>query len=204
VVTPAAAIVAWTPDDLPLIGEPLAVELANTRYGDGRDRIDFLANPRLIAMWFAHVPAAPRLPARLTPRDAELLRDLRDATHALIGRRVDGLPPSIAAVETLNRHAARGPRTLRLDVAAGGVRIGSSSTARGIDAVLGHLAHEAITLLGGPDAARLRRCDHPECTMAFVQQHRRRRWCHPSCGHRTRQASYYRRRVARAGSEGDG
>jgi predicted RNA-binding Zn ribbon-like protein len=184
-------------EDLPLIGEPLAVELANTLYGDGRDRIDFLATPRLITRWFTHAEAAPRLPARLARHDVELLRDLRDATHTLIGRTVDRLPPPPAAVEALNRHAARAPRTLRLDLAGGGLRIGSSSTVRGIDAVLGLLAHEAITLLGGPDAARLRRCDHPDCTMAFVQQHRRRRWCHPSCGHRTRQASYYRRKSAR-------
>ena len=165
------------------------------------DRIDFLATPHLITMWFTHVEeAAPRLPARVTRRDAEALRDLRDATHTLIGRTVDRLPLPVAAVEALNRYAADGPRTLRLEVAGSGVRIGSSSTVRGMDAVLGHLAHEAITLLGGPDAARLRRCDHPDCTMAFVQRHRRRRWCHPSCGHRTRQANYYRRRTARSGA----
>lgn len=189
-----------TPDDLPLLGEPLAVELANTLYGAGDDRIDFLATLRLITTWFAHAGAAPRLPARLTRRDGDRLRDLRDAAHTLIGQTVDRLPLSPVAVEVLNRHAARGPRVLRLDVVGGGVRIGSSSPVRGIDAVLGLLAHEAIVLLGGPDAARLRRCDHPDCTMAFVQRHGRRRWCHPSCGHRTRQASYYRRRSARAGA----
>jgi predicted RNA-binding Zn ribbon-like protein len=190
----------WAADDLPLIGEPLAVELANTRYGDGDDRIDFLGTPRLIAMWFAHAGAAPRLPARLTGRDADRLRDLRDATHTLIGQTVDRVALSTRAVDALNRYAARGQRVLRLDVVEGGLRIGSAGPGRGIDAVLGLLAHEAITLLGGPDAARLRRCDHPDCTMAFVQRHRRRRWCHPSCGHRTRQARYYRRRSARAGA----
>jgi predicted RNA-binding Zn ribbon-like protein len=192
------AAIGWTADDLPLIGEPLAVELANSLYGAGDDRIDFLATPRLITMWFARAGGAPRLPARLTRRDGDRLRDLRDATHTLIGQVVDRVPLSARAVDALNRHAARGPRALRLDAVGGEVRIGSSGTGRGIDAVLGLLAHEAITLLGGPDAARLRRCDHPDCTMAFVQRHRRRRWCHPSCGHRTRQASYYRRRSARA------
>ena len=195
----AAATEDWSPDDLPLIGEPLAVELANTRYGEGDDRIDFLATTGLIAMWFAHAGAAPRLPARLTGRDAGRIRDLRDSTHTLIGQTVDRLPLSVPAVGLLNRHAARAPRVLRLDVADGRARIGSSGTVRGLDAVLGLLAHEAITLLGGPDAARLRRCDHPDCTMAFVQRHRRRRWCHPSCGHRTRQARYSRRRAALAG-----
>ena len=89
-----AAEADWTPDDLPLIGEPLAVELANTLYGDGDDRVDFLATTGLIAMWFAHAGAAPRLPARLTRRDAGRLRDLRDATHSLIGQTVDRVPLS--------------------------------------------------------------------------------------------------------------
>jgi predicted RNA-binding Zn ribbon-like protein len=147
-------------------------------------------------MWFTNVTSAPRLPARLTRRDTERIRELRDATHSLIGRTVDGSPPPVGAVDALNRYAARGPRALRLAVSGRDLRILSSSAVGGIDAVLGLLAHEAITLLGGPDAARLRRCDHPDCTLTFVQRHRRRRWCHPSCGHRTRQAGYYRRRTA--------
>jgi predicted RNA-binding Zn ribbon-like protein len=29
--------------------------------------------------------------------------------------------------------------------------------------------------------------------MLFVKAHHRRQWCHESCGHRARQATYYRR-----------
>jgi predicted RNA-binding Zn ribbon-like protein len=29
--------------------------------------------------------------------------------------------------------------------------------------------------------------------MLYLQRHRNRRWCHHSCGHRARQAAYYRR-----------
>lgn len=188
----------WTADDLPVIGEPVVVELANTLYGRGSGRIDFLATPELIRLWFPRVPDAPPLPGRLDDDDVGSLRALRDAVHTLVGAMVDRTHLPVGAVAVLNRAAGRAPRTAALQLTGGVVRIRSTTEARGMDAVLGAIAHDAITLLAGPDAERLRRCDHPECTMAFVQRHRRRRWCHPSCGHRIRQATYYRRKVALA------
>jgi predicted RNA-binding Zn ribbon-like protein len=57
--------------------------------------------------------------------------------------------------------------------------------------VLGALAHDLMDVLANP--ARLLVCANDDCSMLFVQHHHRRRWCHDGCGHRHRQAAYYRR-----------
>ena len=201
----------WGADDLPLIGEPAPVELANSLYGAGDERVDFLGTPALARLWLAHAALPVPFPARLARADADRLRTLRDAVRRLVDQAVDGVTPSPAAVAVLNREARRAPRAPRLVIAppapadagpapVGAFRLGWTSPARGADAALGALAHEAIALFGGPDADRLRRCAAPDCAMAFVQHHRRRRWCHDSCGHRMRQAAYHRRRSQRPAS----
>jgi predicted RNA-binding Zn ribbon-like protein len=69
---------------------------------------------------------------------------------------------------------------------------------------LGAIAHSAIGLLTDEEAARLRRCDGPDCELLFVATNLRRRWCSPTrCGNRVRGARHYRRhgRAAHAGAE---
>ena len=182
-----------TADDLPLLGEPAPVELANSLYGEGDERVDFLATPALARLWLDHADLAVPFPARLSRTDTDRLRALRDAVRRLVDQAVDGVALAPEAVEVVNRAARLAPRAAQL---APGPAAGWVSAARGVDAALGALAHETVALLGGPDGARLRRCAAPDCGMAFVQQHRRRRWCHDSCGHRMRQAAYDRRRAA--------
>jgi predicted RNA-binding Zn ribbon-like protein len=52
-------------------------------------------------------------------------------------------------------------------------------------------ARESITLLGGPDAAKLRACHAPGCVLYFVKTHPRREWCSIACGNRARAARHY-------------
>jgi predicted RNA-binding Zn ribbon-like protein len=205
---------AWTADDLPLLGEPAPVELANSLYGEGDERVDFLGTTALAHLWLAHADLGAPLPRRPGGADLARLRDLRDAVRTLVVQAVDGDPPDREAVATLNRAARLAPRWPQLTVERAeqgdqgeqgrGAPVlratvadppaGDGGSAR-FDVGLAHLAHDAIALLGGEDAARLRRCAAPDCGMAFVQHHRRRRWCHESCGHRIRQARYHRRKA---------
>ncbi|MDY7105791.1 MAG: CGNR zinc finger domain-containing protein [Actinomycetota bacterium] len=200
-------------EDLPVIGEPPAVELANTDYGVGPTAIDFLAGPADIERWLAHAPLClPVAPPAFAGGDAVALRDLRDATRRALVACADGTEPPADAVAVLNARAARAPFSERLD--RGGDHDGGEpgeddlgpgvlrvrrvpAPGRPADVVLGWLATAAIGLVGGPDRDLVRRCEGPGCTMLFVRRHHRRRWCDPSCGHRARQASYYRRRTAR-------
>ena len=193
------ATLAWGADDLPLLGEPAPVELANSLYGEGDERVDFLATPGLARLWLAHAGLAVPFPARPAGDDVDRLRALRDAVRHLVDRAVDGAAPSPPAVAVLNRAASAAPLAAQLVPAAGAAAAGAGPSVRGVSTAR---AHDAVVLLGGPDRDRLRRCAAPDCTMAFLQQHRRRRWCHDSCGHRVRQAAYHRRRPNGPGGTG--
>ena len=67
-----------TADDLPLLDEPLAVELANSWYtGEPGGIIDFLGTTALVQLWFdtASVAAHLLLPSPLADADAVGLLD---------------------------------------------------------------------------------------------------------------------------------
>ncbi len=167
--------------EFPILGtEPIAVEFANTRYGD-----DFLRTDRLVDEWFAEVgrPARDLDPARA--------RVLRDHVHALFEAVVAGSRPAAAIVAEVNGFVAAAPPALALDWAPDGTRrAGWVDAGAGGAAVLARIATDAVEVLTG---AGLARCAGPGCPLFFVRATARRRFCHPSCGHRDRQARYYRR-----------
>jgi predicted RNA-binding Zn ribbon-like protein len=165
--------------EFPILGtEPLAVELANTLYGGE----DFLRTREWVDAWFAQVgqPAVDTVRARA----------LRDGVHRLFTAAVNGTTPDRADVRIVNGFTT--PTRLELDWSGAGPVARHRDSATGGALVLGRMAACAIELLAGPDV--LRRCTAPGCSMFFVRDHPRRRWCDPSCGHRDRQARYYRRR----------
>jgi predicted RNA-binding Zn ribbon-like protein len=69
-----------------------------------------------------------------------------------------------------------------------------------VHAALASLARDAIDLLGGPHATRVRECAAEDCALLFVDASRpgRRRWCSmEGCGNRAKTTSYRRRRAER-------
>ena len=181
--------------NFPILGEPLPVELANTRYSHATGIIDFLETPTLIALWFDQAPAAAGLasPRRFTSAQSEAVKELRNAGHAVLSS-VLGNDRELAHrdIATLNRYAARASSRLRLEWdEAAGPRSTTVYAGGRFEAFVAQLAAEYITFLAGPGRACLRRCAHPDCEMFFVQQHRTRRFCHESCSHRLRQARYH-------------
>lgn len=188
--------------EFPILGtEPVAVEFANTIYGVGASTVDFFQTADLIEQWFALVPAGTA--ASPTPsglgHDAVRVRALRDAIRVVLSAAADGLAPDQAAVHAVNSAAAAAPTVSHMDWASG-----SGPTAHRLDitvgstAVLGHIATCCIELVTDPRAGVVQRCDGPDCSLLFVRQHHRRRFCHSSCGHRDRQARYYRRHLTGA------
>ena len=68
---------------------------------------------------------------------------------------------------------------------------------QGARSVLSSVARDATDLLGGPRAARLKRCEGSRCSLLFVDTSRsgRRRWCSMErCGNRAKVAAHRRRR----------
>lgn len=188
--------------ELPLLGEPLSIELANTVVAGSEGEIDLLAGPGACAAWIrAHLDELPAGALEQQPSAARL-RALRDAVCALLAAAIDSRPAPPAALDELNAAASLAAPTPALvwpGSRAPAVELVSGE--RVADATLATIARSAIELLGGPDRERLRRCEHSDCVLTFVATNPRRRWCSASgCGNRARVARHYRRhRLTRVG-----
>lgn len=184
----------------PVLGEPLAVELANSRYGFAPRTFDHLGDGGRTAAWLAeladHHHVDPADVDALTTGDDELveLRSLRDAVRSLVESVADGATPDSEVIETINRSAAEGRIIPSLgwidDGFAADVTVAGQAGAR----FRCEAAMAAIELVTGADAERIRRCARPGCSLLFVQHHRHRRYCHESCSHAARQERYRDRR----------
>jgi predicted RNA-binding Zn ribbon-like protein len=172
-----------------LLGEPLAIELANTLIaGD----VDLLVSP---AEWIeAHRDELPEgAIAALEP-----LRRLRAAVRELLYAAMADRTPDRAALAHVNAvsGAAAARRVLEWDE-RGPRAVEATAGADVAEATLAAIARSAIDVLAGPDRGRLRRCEGPDCVLLFVATHPRRRWCSPeACGNRVRVARHYARHRA--------
>jgi predicted RNA-binding Zn ribbon-like protein len=181
-------------DAFPVIGEHLAVELANTLYDRPADPIDFLDSNESITAWFGlAAPDAPvAMPRRIERDRADTLRQLRTATRTLLVNAATGSAPSSSAINTLNQCASLVPVCYQFAWTNPHGPIATLfPVTRGVDAVITFLALQAISFVTGPDLAFVRRCDGRDCPMLFVQRHHKRRFCYDGCSHRSRQARYY-------------
>ena len=184
-------------DTDPALGEPLAIEFANTLFTDGGRPFDALTTQAALTRWLdanAERIDAP-LPRRLGAGDLERARELRAIVRALLAKAVDGDPPPAVTVRRLNELAALAPITAWLHWTADEAPKAhlSRSGADRLDALLALLAQSAIDVLGGSGAGRLRRCEAPGCINYYLKDHPRRAWCSPKCGNRVRVARHYRR-----------
>ena len=81
----------------------------------------------------------------------------------------------------------------RLSLRDGQLTLAEQTSTSPATTALATVAGEAVHLLTGPDAARLRACQAPGCVLYFVKTHPRRQWCSDACGNRTRAARHYQR-----------
>ena len=184
-------------DTYPALGEPLAIEFANTLFTDGGRPLDALTTSAALTRWLqtnAERIDAP-LPRRPGAGGLERARELRATVRALLAKAVDGDPPPAATVRRLNELAALAPITARLRWTSDEPPKAHLSLpgAGRLDALLALLAQSAIDVLGGSGAGRLRRCEAPGCINYYLKDHPRRAWCSPKCGNRVRVARHYQR-----------
>jgi len=182
--------------EYPILGtEPLPVELANTLYVESDGVADFLATADMVTGWFGAVGELHEIELRSIDASAAVpSRELRDCVREVLLACASGESPGRIAVLTLNRFASAAPQSLRLEWEGdAGPRAWWSDTSSGVTATLGRIAVNAIELATGPFASDLRLCQGPGCSMLFLKHHPRRQFCHAGCGHRARQARYYRR-----------
>jgi predicted RNA-binding Zn ribbon-like protein len=181
--------------EFPILGEPFAVEFANTLYEEDDTVFDFLGVSDLVTDWFAVIGGNFVLPAPLASRTVSSLREVRGATRQLFDEVIDGAHhASQHAIATLNRSAGLAALHLRLDWPSGGApRVNLHHHGDAAAVLVACVASECLSFIAGPDREHLRRCDRPGCYMIFVQQHHRRRYCNDLCASSDRQSRYYRR-----------
>jgi predicted RNA-binding Zn ribbon-like protein len=175
----------------------LALDFAGTVKHRHTAPEDLLPSPVLLAEWLA---AAGLVDSPPVLSEAEFARalEVREAVYRLALASVTGGRRTQDDVDVLNAAAAAPPVTVVLTQT--GVR--REGTA---DAIVATLARAAVALLGGPDAARIRKCEDPACTRLFVDASRAgsRRWCEMSgCGNRTKAAGFRARHSASPANHG--
>jgi predicted RNA-binding Zn ribbon-like protein len=171
------------------LGEPLAVDFANTVRRRGRDYTELLATGADLRAWVGH--EASRVPDP-TEHAAETRLDevrlLRDAIFALLlaTARHEAAPPGVE--RQVNAALAAVPLVPQLR--DGAVELVAPVHTDPVDELLARTAMSAVELLTSPALAY---CDAPSCGQFFMRNRRDQRWCGPACGTRTRVARHARR-----------
>ncbi|RSS68665.1 ABATE domain-containing protein [Streptomyces sp. WAC06614] len=174
-------------DAFPLLGEPLALDLVNTRTAEG----DLLDGPSALAAWLEQQSARLTPPAEVGEAELAAVRAVREATRAALDAVRAGGRPELHA---LNAALAAAPAYRELSWDASGPSVTVHRAATPDRALAAELAEAAVDLLTDPKASRIRACEAADCVLIFLPAHPRRRWCvATTCGNRTRVARYYAR-----------
>jgi predicted RNA-binding Zn ribbon-like protein len=185
---------------VPLVGEPLALDLVNTRVrGPDGGELDLLGTPDALDRWLAQQRG--RVSAPFGEVDLTALHTLREHIAEAVEHARHGSEPPAAALRALNEAQESAPAHRQLSWDGTAV---SAATRRSGDStmdLLAELAEAAGNLLADPSIRTVRPCEGPACRLLFLPVHPRRRWCSPAlCGNRTRVARYYERHRSEPGS----
>lgn len=179
---------------LVLVGEPLAVDLADTvkmSFDPPRDLIQDAEQNE----FFWRIEQA-QLPEGAGVADLMSTKQLRAAIRKLFDAKVDGTPLDADALQLINKLAAAATAQPQLST-SGGIPVPQviwiSETPGALS--LAVAARSAIDVLTGPNADRLRRCASHTCSMFFVALNAKRQWCtSDGCGNRERVARHAQHR----------
>lgn len=171
-------------------GGRLSLDFVATVGERWRRSFERLRTPEDLARWIdeAGLVAAPR---RITAAQLDEGRALREAINRLAR---PGAQPRRGDRALVNRWAAR--PDIAPQLAPGGT-LAHRATGGVVEAVYATIARDAVDLLTGPLAGRIRECGAPDCALLFVDASRpgRRRWCSTTaCGNRARTKAYRSRR----------
>ena len=176
------------------LGDPLAVDVANTVQLRGEAYIDLLQTPADLAEWAYRETS--RIPALLDPvRPDQLTHFLRarDSILALLRSAAGDNTPPQAAVDTLNAILVDRP-VIRLLTPAGEVGDVHLLDRRDpVEDLVAEAAFDAVELLHGPDRDRLKLCLAPSCGQLYLRHRTNQRWCSDDCGNRARGARHHQR-----------
>jgi predicted RNA-binding Zn ribbon-like protein len=160
--------------------------------------VEQLCSPADLARWRSEAGLGDSRHS-LTEADLAEARRLREGIYRLVSARIRGARLPARDVAALNAAARRPCRTPRLSP------LGELcwEDDEPLTAALSAVARDAIDLVGGAQADRLRECAAPDCAFFFFDTSRSggRRWCAASrCGNR----EHVRKHRSRPGEGGSG
>ncbi len=173
----------------PVIGEPLALDLANTEWGLGKRHRDYFADLEGVQVWLEEVGI---------PQGAATLEEIRAA-----------LLPLRQAIKTLLHHPEDLPARAVLNNALALGRLGLTFGPQGVEETLevidlaraGWLVARNYLELITNQAARIRKCANSKCVRYFLDTTRNhsRQWCSMQlCGAREKSKRHYRKQVGKS------
>jgi predicted RNA-binding Zn ribbon-like protein len=164
-----------------------------------RRSFERLLSPKDLARWFVDAGLLST-PPRVTAKQLGQAHSLREAIYRCSKAAMARTRFPVLDVRLINDWASGPLPAPRLGTSPGEQLWDLPDPVR---STLGVLARDAVDLLGGSDAWRIRTCEAADCALIFVDNSRggRRRWCSMSmCGNRVK-CSAYRRRKAQIGGE---
>ncbi|MFG3252426.1 CGNR zinc finger domain-containing protein [Streptomyces sp. NPDC048172] len=173
----------------------LSLELLTTGGPGPYRRFEMLHGPADLAAWAERSRLTPTPVLDIAESEVAAARELRDALFRAATARAGGAEPSAADVAVLNGAAAHPPLVPVL--AADGAERHWAVPADGT-ALLATVARDAVELLTGPYAHRVRVCSGENCALVYVDTSRpgRRRWCSMErCGNRHKVRALRERRA---------
>ncbi|WP_189861734.1 CGNR zinc finger domain-containing protein [Streptomyces poonensis] len=188
----------------------LCLELLTTGGPGAFGRYEILQEPGDLAAWAERSRITPTPVLRLTEPDVDLARRVRDALfRTVVARTCGGLPEfgvpagTRADLDVLNEAAARPPLVPVIGEAEERAWAGPATGAQ----LLSTVARDAVDLLTGPYAERVRMCAGERCYLVYADVSRpgRRRWCSMEhCGNRHKVRALRARRSEEKPEEGEG
>ncbi|MEU6991145.1 CGNR zinc finger domain-containing protein [Streptomyces sp. NPDC046465] len=163
----------------------LCLELLTTGGPGEFQRYEILHAPGDLTAWAERSRLTPTPVVEVSDAEVTAARRLRDALfRATTARALDG-PAEPADVDVINEAAAHPPLAPAVAPDGGRCWSGPADGTR----LLATVARDAVELLTGPFAHRIRMCSAGNCCLIYVDTSRpgRRRWCSMEhCGNRNK------------------
>jgi predicted RNA-binding Zn ribbon-like protein len=174
------------------VGDNLALDFINTRYGVGDGRTDCLVDDASVVCWMKHAGLLPddfgKAPAGLV----KLARELRDNAKQLLDAAKAGKAADAGVVNRV-LELGRGRTELSWDDASGAFKVVKARRKDDAASLLEPVAEALANLLTAEQLALVRQCEAHDCTLMFHDQTKshRRRWCSMAlCGNRMKVAAF--------------
>ncbi|MCV7413271.1 hypothetical protein AWC05_28830 [Mycobacterium florentinum] len=157
-------------------------------------REERLTEPAVLSEWAVQAGLVDA-GVEVSDQDLATAIEVREAIYRTAIARLDDTEPQPADVDLLNQQAAQPRLTPRL------LPNGDTSREGTAPQLVASLAADLLDLLAGRDIANVKRCDHPNCSLLYVDSSRakNRQWCGmATCGNKVKVQAFRARQRASA------